>query len=122
MIKLIETLSKDITKVVTPLVYLFFWYAIPAAIFGRENLNVRELTLAALPVIFIGVISKQTRWTIGGESVLSGDNIGKRASATVDRKGSFEIDGMDLEEKDMETIIKAVTENPIFTDKKRQRG
>lgn len=116
-----DSLLSHILRITTPLIYLFLWYAIPAFIFGKDNLDVTTLTLSALPVIFIGVISRQTSWSIGGDKGLKGDNIGRKVRAIIDRKGSFEFEGVEMTDKKVESVIEAVTKNPIFTDKQRHR-
>ncbi len=118
LLKLLDSLL----KIVTPLVYLCLWYAIPTIIFGKENVDVLTLTISALPVIFIGVISRQTSWSIGGEKGIKGDNIGKKVRATIDRKGSFELEGIEMDDKKIENVIDSVSKNPIFTNKTRQEG
>lgn len=116
------TLWDSILRVIIPLIYLFFWYVIPISLFGKENVDVTILVYTALPVIFIGVISKQTTWSIGGEKGIKGDNIGRKARATIDRKGSFEFEGIDIDEDRVKTIIDAVKENPIYINKQKQDG
>jgi len=120
--KEILTLWDSILRVVIPLIYLLFWYLIPISLFGKENVNISVLIYTALPVIFIGVISKQTTWSIGGEKGIKGDNIGRKARATIDRKGSFEFEGINIDQERAEKIIDAVKGNPIFTDKQRHEG
>ncbi len=115
-------LLDSLLRLITPLVYLYLWYAIPTSIFGRENIDITALTISALPVIFIGVISRQTSWSIGGDKGIKGDNIGKKVRATIDRKGSFEFEGIDMNDKKVEVVIESVTKNPIFTDKQRHEG
>jgi hypothetical protein len=117
-----DSLLNSILRIITPLVYLIFWYMIPVIVFGKENVDIKTLTLLALPVIFIGVISRQTSWSIGGDKGIKADNIGRKARATIDRKGSFEFEGIEMTEKKVEAIIKSVKNNPIFTDKQRQEG
>jgi len=112
----------SILKLVTPLIYLYLWYLIPTSVFGKENVDITALTLSALPVIFIGVISRQTSWSIGGDKGIKGDNIGRKVRATIDRKGSFEFEGIEMNEKKIDSVIESVTKNPIFTDKQKHDG
>lgn len=117
-----DSLLSHILRIATPLIYLFLWYAIPVFILGKDNLDITALTLSALPVIFIGIISRQTSWSIGGDKGIKGDNIGRKVRATIDRKGSFEFEGIEMNEKKVESVIESVTKNPIFTDKHRYEG
>lgn len=96
-------LFDSLFRIVTPLIYLYLWYAIPASIFGKENVDIIALTVSALPVIFIGVISRQTNWSIGGKKGIKGDNIGRKVRATVDRRGSFEFEGIDMDGEKAQT-------------------
>ena len=109
-------------NLVVPLVYLYLWYAIPIYLFGKESIDANTLILSALPVIFISVISRQTTWSIGGEQGIKGDNIGRKVRATIDRKGSFEFEGIEMDEKKVTSVIESVTINQIFTDKQKYEG
>jgi len=117
-----DSLINYILRIITPLIYLFLWYAIPTLIFGKDSLDIITLTLTALPVIFIGVISRQTSWSIGGDKGIKGDNIGRKVRATIDRKGSFEFEGIEMNKRKIDSVIESVTKNPIFTDKQRREG
>lgn len=109
-------------RVIVPLLYVYCWYAIPALIFGKDKVDPLTLTLTALPVMFIGVISRQTTWSIGGDKGIKGDNIGKKVQATIDRKGSFNLQGVEMNEYMIKSVIESVEHNPIFTNKARHEG
>jgi len=115
--KILSEALDYILRVFIPLFYVYCWYAIPVYLLGKENIDVMALIVTALPVMFIGVISKQTSWSIGGNKGIKGDNIGKRVKASIDRRGSFELQGIDMDEKKVEEVIEAVAKNPVFTDK-----
>lgn len=117
-----HNLLDSVLRIITPLIYLYLWYAIPTYVFGKENIDILALTVSALPVIFIGVISRQTSWSIGGEKGLKGDNIGRKVRATIDRKGSLEFEGIEMDDKKIDSVIESVTKNPIFTDKQKHAG
>lgn len=109
-------------RILTPLIYLFFWYELPLLLLGKEKVDATVLITLALPVMFIGVISKQTTWSIGGDKGIKGDNIGRKVRATIDRRGSFDIEGIDMDEARVQKVINSVARNPIFTDKQRHDG
>lgn len=101
----------SLVNFIIPIFYLFVWYFIPFLLFGTENIDMYTLTLTALPVLFIGLLSKQTSWSVGGENGIKGDNIGKKIKASLDRRGSFEIDGYDIDNEKVDDIIKSISKN-----------
>jgi hypothetical protein len=97
-------------KTLLPLIYLFFWYFIPTYLLGVPILDGKTLIICSLPLVFIGVISQQTSWSIGGEYGIHGDNIGKKMEATLDGRGSFKLHG-NVEDKWANCITEAVKGN-----------
>lgn len=106
-----KQVTDTVARFLTPLIYLFLWYSVPLWLFGLDHIDIKMLTWAALPVLFIGVISRQTSWSIFGDYGIKGDNIGKKIKGCIDRHGSFEIAGYDLDTRQIEKFINAIKEN-----------
>lgn len=112
---IVKKVFDELMRIVVPVIYLYFWYMIPISLLGSKNVNTDSLIIGALPVIFIGLLSRQTSWSVGGEKGIKGDNIGLKTRATLDRRGSFEFQGIEMNETKVDKVIESVEKNePLF--------
>jgi uncharacterized membrane protein YhdT len=75
-----KSVAITIWRFIVPLIYLFAWfYALSLAKkwMGLFPYDPNILATLSLPILFIGVLSKSTTWSIGGEKGIKGDTLGK---------------------------------------------
>ncbi len=75
-----ENFFKGFWKFILPILYLLIWILLlklSKEILGVEILNNNLFLIISLVIIFIGIISSSTSWSIFGDKGIKGDSLGK---------------------------------------------
>ncbi len=63
-----------------PVIYLLFWIFLlflAKELLGSDILNNNYFLSISLIILFIGIISRSTSWSVGGDNGIKGDSLGK---------------------------------------------
>lgn len=73
-------LAKGIWKFLVPVLYLLLWIlilGIARKFLGPEILENNLFLSISLVILFMGIISQSTTWSVGGNKGIKGDSLGK---------------------------------------------
>lgn len=85
--KPLKVILKELWGFSAPILYLLFWIVILKLAkewLGDDILDNNLFLVITLVIIFMGIISKSTSWSIGGEKGIKGDSTSKKAEFCVD--------------------------------------
>lgn len=75
-----QILTKEIWKFLVPVLYLLLWIAmlgIAQKLLGPEIISNNYFLGISLIILFMGIISQSTSWSVGGDKGIKGDSLGK---------------------------------------------
>lgn len=76
----LKVILKGLWDFSVPILYLFFWITmlkLAKEWLGSDILDNNLFLVITLVIIFMGIISKSTSWSIGGDKGIKGDSLGK---------------------------------------------
>lgn len=75
-----NNLAKEVWKFLAPAIYLLIWIGIleiAKILFGPKILENNFFLGITLIILFMGIISRSTSWSVGGDKGIKGDSLGK---------------------------------------------